>query len=365
MQRQKDKQHKLGREALDKLMDRIKVSELSQGLMEHHGDLTEEGTCQWIFKVDEFKSWYNVDTEKPIMWVHGPAGTGKSTLCAAVIKDTKETKGENAAIFHFLKGDFEGLQNGLLRNLAYQLLENFRRMNTELPSIDEMQSTKERDNNAVKKLIHALLEKSPLTYIFIDGLDEPEPLEYQRLLDSNLIKVQRRDTESVISFLYDETVKLPDKLRLWVSCRCGNQVAGLLGPLGGDVVNSLCIKLEHTKNDLRRILQKAVLEKVASPEDFLTKIEMFLDTEEDKTFLWASSVASDLEKAEDGDDVKNVLNNVPHSLQKVFTENMEKIIRGYNMRKNSIDSATFSQQKIEPTWRSVHSPSHFKHITLF
>jgi hypothetical protein len=42
------------------------------------------GTCEWLFTNDKFVKWKNT-TDKPLLWLAGSAGAGKSTICSAII----------------------------------------------------------------------------------------------------------------------------------------------------------------------------------------------------------------------------------------------------------------------------------------
>lgn len=47
-----------------------------------------EGTCSWIFEQESFVKWRSPvfpNGFPKFLWIHGPAGYGKSVICAAVV----------------------------------------------------------------------------------------------------------------------------------------------------------------------------------------------------------------------------------------------------------------------------------------
>lgn len=131
----------------------------------------------WLFASDLFQRWYSSRTD--LLWIHGPAGYGKSVLSTSIIEHLQRASGRPENILYFFY-DFSDQTSGtLLRTAAtlmHQLLltkldmpENLRRcydqaQKLRCKQISELEAT-EGLQEIVKSSEHDL-------YIILDGLDE-------------------------------------------------------------------------------------------------------------------------------------------------------------------------------------------------
>lgn len=95
---------------------------------EKHLSARLENTCEWIFAKSEYVSWASPDfpfDAAKVLWVHGPAGYGKSVLCARLVQQLQSTYGYPLAYF-FCSRDVELHQNPLsmIRSWVSQLMSN-------------------------------------------------------------------------------------------------------------------------------------------------------------------------------------------------------------------------------------------------
>ncbi|KAL8400678.1 hypothetical protein RB594_000904 [Gaeumannomyces avenae] len=86
------------------------------------------GTCDWLFRTDEFRIWQN-RTDLPgnqgVLWIKGKPGAGKSTLMKHTWDHCKQAFEEytRAAYFFNARGvELERTPCGMLRSLVYQLI---------------------------------------------------------------------------------------------------------------------------------------------------------------------------------------------------------------------------------------------------
>jgi NACHT domain len=85
-----------------------------------------EGTGQWLFKSEEYKSW-KIKKESAALWIKGKHGCGKSVIAAAAITEIKQTVQAETAIAYFFCSslqektcDPKELLGSLLRQLCEQ-----------------------------------------------------------------------------------------------------------------------------------------------------------------------------------------------------------------------------------------------------
>ncbi|KAG1898125.1 uncharacterized protein F5891DRAFT_1148495 [Suillus fuscotomentosus] len=164
-------------------------------------------TCQWLFSHDEFLQWQNNPPLSPILWIHGPPGSGKSTLCSSAIEFLAKSPGSDVVIFHFYDFAQHFSPEQTLSILAAQLLLHYHQRLQEIPDelqkiIHAPQSLLER----VQKVVKALIEGYPRIYFFLDGLDE-----------ETTTKSSWDDAVLVLRFLAKLVDESPTRVRVWCS----------------------------------------------------------------------------------------------------------------------------------------------------
>ncbi|KAM0198488.1 hypothetical protein ACHAPI_004012 [Fusarium lateritium] len=64
-------------------------------------------TCEWMIHRREFLDWQAPSTSNKLLWIKGPAGFGKTILCARLVEEIEKTTQRPMAYF-FLSSKFEG-----------------------------------------------------------------------------------------------------------------------------------------------------------------------------------------------------------------------------------------------------------------
>lgn len=75
---------------------RLDPTNLAETALEKHRSRREQGTCNWIFELEEYKKWRS-SMESSLLWVSGVGGLGKSILMSTVIDNLQEAfKGDDS-----------------------------------------------------------------------------------------------------------------------------------------------------------------------------------------------------------------------------------------------------------------------------
>ena len=136
------------------------------------------GTCNWIFDRPVFRRWLEAEVSAgpKLLWVHGPAGFGKTILCAQVVQNLSSTPDTPVAYF-FFSSDLESRKDPYIalrtwvsqivsRNeTAFELVRQRRELNLEPAST---QATRADVITVFTQLLHAI----PGCIFVADGLDE-------------------------------------------------------------------------------------------------------------------------------------------------------------------------------------------------
>ncbi|KAJ7127852.1 ankyrin repeat-containing domain protein [Mycena epipterygia] len=169
-------------------------------------ELLKEGTGRWLLDGNEVMEWQD---NPGALWIRGDSGSGKSVLSSAVIKkltDDQELlqdlgKPPAVAFFYFDFKNKEGhaVENALQRivlQLSAHSPYGYRALNKRyelskgqtLPTYQELQD-----------ILQELLLELGCTYIVLDGLDECQDAELDKLVD--LVLMLQGWTRSALHFL--------------------------------------------------------------------------------------------------------------------------------------------------------------------
>ncbi|KAF5482847.1 hypothetical protein CGCF413_v015498 [Colletotrichum fructicola] len=167
------------------------------------------GTRKWLLEHSVFRDWKKRDCERPILWLNGKHGSGKSFLCGSAIDEISSEPPRKGVAFYFITKDKYRPRSHLLRNLASQLLSVLETLAIgELPPSIESFVPIWIGTAKVESLIHDLLQGLPMAFIFIDGLDEADYIDRPESI------VQGGELLIFVKFLIKEAIHLLRKVRL-------------------------------------------------------------------------------------------------------------------------------------------------------
>ena len=152
-------------------------------------------TCQWIFRVPEYRRWYSGDGP-PILICLGSVGCGKSTTAGAVVDSLHQDQSQRdrgvITFFVNTSPNHENTAMGLVRALIKQLVAHYRETERELHS-DTQTALKEafrypkslQDIGILTRLLELLITGSGGYTFVIDGVDylqEQEIVSYLKVV---------------------------------------------------------------------------------------------------------------------------------------------------------------------------------------
>ncbi|KAH6964634.1 hypothetical protein DER45DRAFT_610955 [Fusarium avenaceum] len=139
------------------------------------------GTGKWLFRDLSFQNWLaNKERAKPILWLRGIPGAGKTLLASSVIKQTQSLDG-TYTVFAFptyLDSHISALS--VLHSLIFQLASTSLSLKTMLCQSDLQHLG--NDFNVATTLFQNIIQSAGVVRIIIDGLDEIEPAQRSRLI---------------------------------------------------------------------------------------------------------------------------------------------------------------------------------------
>ena len=248
-------------------------------------------SCEWLFSSSEYCLWNADQSDTPIFWLNGMHGAGKSFLCSAAIDRIRGNSNAPTTAIQYLKKGMEVSKSHVLQNLVYQMTKALEAACDDVPdSIVRLIEECKDDSGLFDSLICSLLTELEKTYIFIDGLDEAP---------------NGSDIQALVEFLVEAAIKMPNKVRVWLSSQPLPQIEEYMRKSHGGHLVEKAMQQVDTSADIQTYLESAIPESVSNGTEFArVLVQSCMETEVEGSFLWASSMISDLkERAEDADDM--------------------------------------------------------------
>ena len=264
-------------------------------------------SCEWLFSSLEFRKWNADKCNVPIFWLNGMHGAGKSFLCSAAIEWIRRSANAPTTVIQYLKRGMEVSKSHVLKNISYQMTRALEASCEDVPDyIVKLIEECKDDSGLFDSLVSCLFSELEMTYIFIDGLDEAS---------------SGSDIQALVKFLTGEATRMPNKIRLWFGSQPLPQIEEYMKKSAGNQLVEKSMLVVDTKADIQTYLESAIPESVSNGTEFAqVLVKSSMESEVEGSFLWASSMISDLrEKAEDADDmIRLALRGLPTRMDDVY-----------------------------------------------
>ncbi|KAH1278054.1 hypothetical protein KXX33_001670 [Aspergillus fumigatus] len=220
----------------------------------------QQGTCQWIFQEEKYKSW--LFGAQRVLYCRGPPGAGKTFLAASITDSLQRTftTPDVAVVFLFCQvenGDEESSSISLLANILAQLVYRKRSASYCTASLyrSEEFAKGRASAKAYQNAIRAEVDHFSKIFVIVDGLDtSPEKdrilNRLQKLPDHTQLLITLRETgyaqkdDSILALAHSED------LETYISTRL-DQIAGFVSLL----------KQYSTQEELKQAIVGQVVEK--------------------------------------------------------------------------------------------------------
>ncbi|KAF5712258.1 Nacht domain-containing protein [Fusarium mundagurra] len=140
-----------------------------------------DGTGKWLFRNESFQNWLaGIEKAKPILWLRGIPGAGKTLLASSVIKHTQSLDDTHTvfAFLTYLDSHISAL--AILHSLIFQLASTSLSLKTMLCQSDLQHLG--NDFKVAATLFQTLIQSAGVVRVIVDGLDEIEPTQRSRLI---------------------------------------------------------------------------------------------------------------------------------------------------------------------------------------
>ncbi|KAI2627734.1 hypothetical protein GGR54DRAFT_429923 [Hypoxylon sp. NC1633] len=196
------------------------------------------GTCDWILERSEFRNWEatDFDTAK-VLWIHGPAGYGKTILCARVVE---HLAARFPLAYYFFSSDSDSRADPftIIRSWISQIISQNQRAFELARGRWEATDGRPATQMEVVELLILVAQNTPNCFFIVDGLDECAGTGYDwqnRYRNSLLgffrsLKQAISNTKSRLLVVSRNEPDIRDGLRIEISGTAWDLVEYCVGP---------------------------------------------------------------------------------------------------------------------------------------
>ena len=283
------------------------------------------GTGDWIHDNPIFRSW--LEREKPILWLSGRPGAGKSYLSSNIIQHLMQlhpqgvhNESRTSIAYYFCKDYDPDLRSfkKALRTLSYAICQNdpvyAKHVATVCTFPDSIRTTYLIWQRLFVDFYRRESENFQNTvYVIIDGLDEAFEEERRNFLE--LLKV------------FQDISKGGGKLRVQIVLIGRPELNQLLDDILGETIPTITISAENNSGDINEYVRISVakiknLKKV--PKELRLEVVSALTKGADGMFLWVDLMLQEIATKHHQGQIKQALRTAPKGLKDTIRHVLER-----------------------------------------
>ena len=304
--------------AIRSLENHYRCLDSEESAKELYAKAQAKATCNWLFSLEKYQRWLKAE-EPALLWIRGSPGTGKSTLCSAIIDNLRQHEQECDRIaFFFLEdswGRFDAAQY-VLKTLTYQLLDYQQAETFGFFSLATTRETEDISGSMMQEAfqrqlgrIFASVEKIARVFLVLDGLDCNEWIKEVVLAEVGKANLTRKSRTKF---------------------RCAIATQDLLGAtLSHFPITYVNMDVEP---GLRRDLQKFttggladLAAKYTTQRGSIISFATSLECRANGSFLWAALALEVLDRMENGVDLAKAIESIPSTVDGIYQKRLRAI----------------------------------------
>ncbi|KAJ6095378.1 hypothetical protein N7486_006124 [Penicillium sp. IBT 16267x] len=282
-----------------------------------------QDTCEWALSRSWFLDWssshFPAERAK-VLWINGPAGFGKSILCARITEHMASTSKAPVAHF-FFSSDFESRRDPFIamRSWISQMMSN----NTAFGLIRQRASATQGQKSTrgeIVRLLRDIIETIPHCTFIIDGLDECSWVGDGYKND---------DGDSISNFL--ETLRSVvggTQTRILIVSRDEPEIRNCLSNDDSDdvITGRHRIRPGDVRSDIETYSRSIVNKKLSNRTEATKEdIAMKLSDRCNGQFLWVKMQEDCLRSGKSQKKIEQAINSTPTGLEHTYERNWQKI----------------------------------------
>ncbi|KAF5552234.1 ankyrin repeat domain-containing protein [Fusarium napiforme] len=276
-------------------------------------DKRVEETCEWILHRDEFLEWQKPSSSSKLLWIKGPAGFGKTFLCARIVQELERTAQGHVAYF-FLSSRYDGRDDtfSVIRAWLTVMIQRSPAARDIVTKTRLLQHESRASQEIILRAFREVIMGVPGCVLILDGLDECTGLT-------------NTDTKSVPNFL--------DKLRMAVA----DTTTKILISSRGDAIiqqglsefpgySEYTIVQEDVGPDLMAYSSEIVRAKLPNKDEpTRTSIAQKMKSRSEGQFQWVKLQEGSLRKGRSRKQLEREIDETPSGLDSLYDREWNRI----------------------------------------
>ncbi|OBT53419.1 hypothetical protein VE04_07004 [Pseudogymnoascus sp. 24MN13] len=283
-----------------------------------------DGTCDWILSSPSFLEW--VSSEFPsdsskVLWVNGPAGYGKTTICARVVEHLS-TILKSPLAYYFFSADFESRGDPfvVIRSWIAQLVACNR---TAFEIAYEEWQAKDghvASRTAIMNLFKLIVSSLPNCTFVLDGLDECAWLE------ANPMATDGDGRTGFLTSLIDTIAKTTTRIMV-VSRDEADIRSGIYSIHPSQGVYEHKISPADVQSDVSLFSKSIVNKKLKNKDEMVrNNLSQRIVDRSNGMFLWVKMQEGNLRGGKSILQLQETIDETPTGLSHLYDRNWKKII---------------------------------------
>ncbi|SCO84274.1 related to ankyrin [Fusarium oxysporum] len=272
-------------------------------------------TCEWIFDRSKFKSWLSLENpSRPgLLWINGPAGFGKTVLCAHIVQHLFEVLATPVAHF-FFTADHESREDpfSALRSWECQVAAKNSDAFECIRRAWENDISEKASRGSLVKLFNEIVTAVPGCVFIADGLDECSQLGTG---DASVAWLLRDITNAIAG----------TDVRLLLVSRDEPEIREVLGNQQ-DKFSEYRIGTVDVEADTAAFSQSVVDKRLSNKSvDLRSAISKAMTVRCQGQFLWIKMQGESLRNGMSRKRLYEVVEDTPSSLDRIYDHNWTRI----------------------------------------
>ncbi|KAL1649436.1 hypothetical protein SLS58_001491 [Diplodia intermedia] len=280
----------------------------------------QDGTCSWVFDRPDFVSWasseFPGDSAK-LLWLHAPAGFGKTVLCAQIAESLKHTAPDTTALYFF--SERENDPYAILRSWISQVIyqhDGALRIVADNPRLTSTATASHRD---LEEVFRVIVQSIPDFNFVVDGLDECEDTNPFDPIDTN-----RHRFVGMLRGLTSRT-----RTRIMIASRpfldihtaiCSDESTDSLH------IYEISISEDDVDDDLKAFSKAIVNRKLPKKSEHLrADLANQMAKRASGMFLWVKLHQGGLLRSSSQAELQEIISHMPAGLDRTYSKNLERI----------------------------------------
>ena len=285
---------------------------------EKHISLHLNGTCEWIIRHPSFINWESdqaADTGAKFLWIHGPAGFGKTVLSAWLNRYIRDTLKLPIACC-FSSGHAQRIEDfdGIVRTWVTQLAQDSIEVLEHCQAARREHSGRRASRAVIWSLLKQIVQQFPSCILALDGLDEFSGINETRPLFLENLKNAVASTKVRVLITSRDEPDIEAQLRASAT------------KLNKQTMLECRLSKEDVKSDLGLYSQAVVAQKFSRQvETYRDDLSAQLAERADGMFLWIKLQQSQLRGSQSRKTVQRIVEAMPHGLDQTYEHNWKSI----------------------------------------